>query len=56
MKIDVTTPRGGETLWVVADRIRFLGGIPGSNFELLDFLPGGVVRHHQRFGRRIRTG
>lgn len=36
MKIDVTTPRSGETLWVIADRIRFLGGIPGSNFELLE--------------------
>ncbi|WP_230534345.1 cupin domain-containing protein [Microvirga roseola] len=36
MKIDVTTPGDGETLWVVADRIRFLGGLAGSNLELIE--------------------
>ena len=42
MKFDVTPANGGETLWVVADRIRFLGGLPGSNLELLDIeVPAG---------------
>lgn len=36
MKIDVTTPNDGQTLWVVADRIRFLGGLAGSNLELIE--------------------
>lgn len=36
MNFDVIPANGGETLWVVADRIRFLGGLPGSNLELLD--------------------
>lgn len=36
MSLDVIPANGGETLWVVADRIRFLGGLPGSNLELLD--------------------
>ncbi|MER8780265.1 cupin domain-containing protein [Mesorhizobium sp. M1006] len=36
MKIDVTTPNDGQTLWVVADRIRFLGGLAGSTLELIE--------------------
>lgn len=36
MEFDVTTPENGETLWVVADRIRFLGGIAGSGLELIE--------------------
>ena len=36
MQFDVTTPESGETLWVVADRIRFLGGIAGSGLELIE--------------------
>ncbi|MCA1408930.1 cupin domain-containing protein [Ensifer sp. IC3342] len=36
MKFDVTTPESGETLWVVADRIRFLGGIAGSGLQLIE--------------------
>lgn len=36
MKIDVTNPNDGQTLWVVADRIRFLGGLVGSNLELIE--------------------
>ncbi len=36
MKIDVTTPGSDDTLWVVADRIRFLGGLPGSGLELIE--------------------
>ncbi len=42
MNLDVIAANGGETLWVVADRIRFLGGLPGSNLELLDIeVPAG---------------
>lgn len=42
MNIDVTTPQNGETLWVVADRIRFLGGVAGANLELIEVeLPPG---------------
>lgn len=36
MSISVTTMQQGETRWVVADRIRFLGGLAGSNLELLE--------------------
>ncbi|ODN68949.1 cupin domain-containing protein [Methylobrevis pamukkalensis] len=36
MNLDVVPADGGETLWVVADRIRFLGGLSGSDLELLD--------------------
>jgi quercetin dioxygenase-like cupin family protein len=36
MNLDVIPANGGETLWVVADRIHFLGGLPGSTLELLD--------------------
>ncbi|HLP70047.1 MAG TPA: cupin domain-containing protein, partial [Rhizobium sp.] len=42
MNLDVIPANGGETLWVVADRIRFLGGLPESNLELLDIeVPAG---------------
>lgn len=36
MKIDVTRPADADTLWVVADRLRFCGGLAGSGVELLD--------------------
>lgn len=36
MTIDVNEPGDGETLWVVADKVRFLGGLPGSGPELLE--------------------
>ncbi|MFQ6186237.1 cupin domain-containing protein [Sinorhizobium meliloti] len=36
MNIEMTTANNAEYLWVVADRIRFLGGVPGSDLELLD--------------------
>jgi quercetin dioxygenase-like cupin family protein len=36
MQIDVNIPNNGEILWVVADRVRFLGGLPGSNLELIE--------------------
>jgi len=36
MSIDVTTAETGETHWVVADRIRFHGGLAGSNLELIE--------------------
>jgi len=42
MKIDMNAPGSGETLWVVADRIRFLGGLPGSDLDLLEVVvPAG---------------
>ena len=42
MKVDVNRPEGGDALWVVADRIRFLGGLPGSELELLEVeVPSG---------------
>ncbi|APO73581.1 cupin 2 domain-containing protein [Rhizobium etli 8C-3] len=36
MEIEVNSPDSGETLWVVADRIRFLGGLFGSDLELIE--------------------
>jgi quercetin dioxygenase-like cupin family protein len=42
MSIDVTTEQNGETRWVVADRIRFLGGPAGSNLEMVEVeVPAG---------------
>jgi quercetin dioxygenase-like cupin family protein len=42
MNIEVTTPATADYLWVVADRIRFLGGVPGSDLELVDIeVPAG---------------
>ncbi|MBF9032410.1 cupin domain-containing protein [Rhodobacterales bacterium HKCCE3408] len=39
---DVNYPDGGDALWVVADRIRFLGGLPGSAVELIEVeVPAG---------------
>lgn len=48
MTIEVTTPADADGLWVVADRIRFLGGIPGSPLELLDIevTPGSGTPPH----------
>ncbi|MGV8986099.1 MAG: cupin domain-containing protein [Cypionkella sp.] len=36
MKIEVTKPADADHLWVVADRIRFCGGLAGSDLELLE--------------------
>ncbi|MCB4769643.1 cupin domain-containing protein [Ancylobacter sp. Lp-2] len=36
MSMQVTTAQDGETRWVVADRIRFLGGLAGANLELVE--------------------
>jgi quercetin dioxygenase-like cupin family protein len=36
MNIEVTNANDADYLWVVADRIRFLGGVAGSDLELLD--------------------
>lgn len=36
MSIQVTSAQDGETRWVVADRIRFLGGPAGANLELVE--------------------
>jgi len=42
MTIEVTNTAGADYLWVVADRIRFLGGVPGSSLELVDIeVPAG---------------
>lgn len=42
MSINVTTAQNGETRWVVADRVRFLGGLAGENLELLEVeIPSG---------------
>lgn len=42
MKVDINRPESGDALWVVADRIRFLGGLPGSDLELLEVeVPAG---------------
>ncbi len=36
MKPDVITHDTAEALWVVADRIRFLGGLPGTELDLIE--------------------
>jgi quercetin dioxygenase-like cupin family protein len=42
MTIDVNTPSNADCRWVVADKIRFLGNLPGSPVELLDIeVPAG---------------
>ncbi|HHZ10017.1 MAG TPA: cupin domain-containing protein [Rhizobiales bacterium] len=42
MNIEVVPPTKADHLWVVADKIRFLGGIPGAPLELLDIeVPAG---------------
>lgn len=42
MKTDVMRPESGDSLWVVADRIRFLGGLPGLDLELVEVeVPAG---------------
>lgn len=49
MSINVTTPHEGETRWVVADRVRFLGGLAGANLELLEveIPPGSGTPPHR---------
>ncbi|WP_206078439.1 cupin domain-containing protein [Poseidonocella sp. HB161398] len=32
----MTAPQDGEAVWVAADRIRFLGGLPGTGAELVE--------------------
>ncbi|MER8577084.1 cupin domain-containing protein, partial [Mesorhizobium sp. M1338] len=48
MTIDVVPFDGGETVWVIADRIRFLGGVAGSNLEMLEVTvpPGSGTPPH----------
>ena len=48
MSLDVTTDSTAEYLWVMADRIRFLGGVPGSDLELIDIevAPGSGTPPH----------
>lgn len=42
MSFDVTALAEAETLWVAADRIRFLGGLPGADLELIEVeVPAG---------------
>ena len=48
MKPDVITRDSAEALWVVADRIRFRGRLPGSALELIevDVPPGSGTPPH----------
>ncbi len=48
MKPDVITRNNADALWVVVDRIRFLGGLPGSDLELIevDVPPGSGTPPH----------
>ncbi len=42
MSIQVTSAQDGETRWVAADRIRFLGAPAGANLELVEVdVPAG---------------
>jgi quercetin dioxygenase-like cupin family protein len=42
MTLEITTPADAERLWIAADRMRFLGGVPGSGLELVDVVvPAG---------------
>ena len=42
MTFDENRPEGGDALWVVGDRIRFLGGLPASGMELIEVeVPAG---------------
>jgi quercetin dioxygenase-like cupin family protein len=42
MRIEVNTSTNGDALFVVGDRIRFLGGLPGSDLELVEVdVPSG---------------
>ncbi|MCZ0737673.1 cupin domain-containing protein [Phreatobacter sp. AB_2022a] len=49
MSINITTPENGETCWVVADRVRFLGGLTAANPELLEveIPPGSGTPPHR---------
>lgn len=48
MSIQVTVPSHPDYLWVVSDRIRFLGNVPGSKLDLLDIevTPGSGTPPH----------
>lgn len=42
MKVDVNRPDGNDAIWVVTDHIRFLGGLPGADLELIEVeVPAG---------------
>lgn len=42
MTIEANPPSNADCRWVVADKIRFLGNLPGSSIELLDIeVPAG---------------
>lgn len=42
MTFDVTRPGEGDIVWAVADRLRFLGGVEGSDLELVEVeIPAG---------------
>ncbi len=34
--VTITTPDSAETLWVVRDRIRFMGQVPGTDLALIE--------------------
>lgn len=36
MTFEFVGAKGGDALWVVADRIRFLGGLPGSDLAMIE--------------------
>lgn len=41
--ITLTTPAQAETLWVVRDRVRFLGDVPGTDLALIELeVPPGA--------------
>ena len=43
MTIEANPPANADFRWVVADKIRFLGNLPGSSIELLDIeVPAGA--------------
>lgn len=48
MKADIEIPTDGNETWVVGDRIRFLGGLPGHDLELIvvDVPPGSGTPPH----------
>ncbi|QDL94314.1 cupin domain-containing protein (plasmid) [Paroceanicella profunda] len=48
MKLDLNATTGADTIWVVGDRIRFLGGLPAANSELIevDVPPGSGTPPH----------
>ena len=48
MSIETTNPNHPDYLWVVEDRIRFLGNVPGSRLDMLeiDVMPGSGTPPH----------